>query len=78
MNSYILELFDEFKAQKIKYCHFKSNNNLVPALCGVDDLDLLVSYDNIDQFNEVLASFRFRLATDRVPPAPCMFIIILG
>ena len=74
MNSYILELFDEFKAQKIKYCHFKSNNNLVPALCGVDDLDLLVSYDNIDQFNEVLASFRFRLATDRgVPPAPYVY-----
>ena len=41
MNSFLRSLMSSIK--KISYCHFKSNNKLIEALSGVDDLDLLVS-----------------------------------
>ena len=65
MNPFILSLFNEFNARKIKYCHFKSNNNLVPALNGVDDLDLLLDPSSLDAFSEVVATFGIRMAHDR-------------
>ena len=65
LNEYILDFFNELNILKIRYCHFKSNNNLVPALNGVDDLDLLVSQEDIDAFNQALSKFGFRMAFDR-------------
>ena len=74
MNAFILDLFKNFETENIEYCHFKSNNNLEPALCGVDDLDLLVGSGDFDKFSEVLSKFRFRLATDRgTPPTPYVY-----
>tara|TARA_B110000444_G_C18345933_1_gene369481 strand:- start:269 stop:478 length:210 start_codon:yes stop_codon:yes gene_type:complete len=57
MNQFILSLFNEFNVRNIKYCHFKSNNNLVPAVNGVDDLDLLLDPSSLDAFSEVVAAF---------------------
>ena len=65
MNKYILRFFSELEEHDVKYCHFKSNNNLIPAVNGVDDLDLLIDPDSIDSFNEVLAKFGMRMAHDR-------------
>ena len=65
LNKFILDFFNELNISHVKYCHFKSNNNIVPALNGVDDLDLLIALDDIDEFNSVLAKFRFRMAFDR-------------
>lgn len=65
LNKFILDFFNELNISHVKYCHFKSNNNIVPALNGVDDLDLLIALDDIDEFNSVLAKFRFRIAFDR-------------
>ncbi len=65
MNEFILKIFDEFHKQKISYCHFKSNNKLVDALSGVDDLDLLVSQADRDKFLQVLVTNGFRIASDR-------------
>ncbi|MEP5625730.1 MAG: hypothetical protein ABJP82_24415, partial [Hyphomicrobiales bacterium] len=74
MNEFILALFDDFHTEKIKYCHFKSNNNLEPALNGVDDLDLLVSQADKDRFMSIIAKRGFRLAHDRgEKPTPFVF-----
>ena len=68
MNSFIIDLFKQFKDENVRYCHFKSNNNLEPALSGVDDLDLLVATGDVDKFNEILSRNGFRIAFDRGAP----------
>jgi hypothetical protein len=74
MNAFILKLFDAFHWEGISYCHFKSNNNLRPALAGVDDLDLLVARADATRFIELIAAHGFKLATDRNSvPAPFVF-----
>lgn len=74
MNTFILSLFDAFHAEKISYCHFKSNNNLEAALCGVDDLDLLVAQSDRDSFIEIISSRGFRMVHDRGDkPTPFVF-----
>jgi thymidylate kinase len=65
MNKRILSFFKVLGKKKINYCHFKSNNNLKPALCGVDDLDLLVESDSTDSFMATIQEFGFRSACDR-------------
>lgn len=65
MNSFILSFFDELNKKEVSYCHFKSNNNLIPAVNGVDDLDLLIGSEAVDTFNEVASKFGFRIANDR-------------
>lgn len=65
MNAFILNLFDTFSKRKVEYCHFKSNNNLVPALNGVDDLDVLVAWKDADKFMQIISEKGFRIATDR-------------
>ena len=90
MNKFILSFFDAMSEAGISYCHFKSNNNLEPALNGVDDLDLLISENDVDHFNLMLATFGFRMATDRgdkptllcsiilqlIPKQACLFIFM--
>jgi len=74
MNAFILRLFGTFHDRNITYCHFKSNNNLVPALNGVDDLDLLVAKKDVDAFMQVLAEYGYRLASDRnAVPTPFVY-----
>ena len=74
MNKFILSFFDAMSEAGISYCHFKSNNNLEPALNGVDDLDLLISENDVDHFNLTIATFGFRMATDRGDkPTPFVF-----
>jgi hypothetical protein len=74
MNAFILKLFDAFHSKRISYCHFKSNNNLRPALAGVDDLDLLVGRTDAIRFVELISAHGFKMATDRNSvPAPFVF-----
>ena len=65
MNKFILEFFNELNARNVEYCHFKSNNNLIPAVNGVDDLDLLLAPASLDIFSEIIAKFGIRMAHDR-------------
>jgi thymidylate kinase len=65
MNKRILSFFAALSEKEITYCHFKSNNNLKPALEGIDDLDLLVKWANIDDFMGTVQEFGFRPAFDR-------------
>ncbi len=74
MNSFILKLFAELNSSDVEYCHFKSNNNLIPAVSGVDDLDLLLGSGSVDKFNEIISSFGFRMAHDRgTQPTPYVY-----
>ncbi|MDA7753279.1 hypothetical protein N8907_01165 [bacterium] len=74
MNKFILSLFNELNNREVPYCHFKSNNNLIPAVNGVDDLDLLVGPGAVDAFNEVISRFGFRMAHDRgKEPTPYVY-----
>ena len=73
-NKFIFSLFNEFNARDVKYCHFKSNNNLVPAANGVDDLDLLLDPSSLDTFSEIIAAFGIRMAHDRgTEPTPYVY-----
>ncbi len=74
MNAFIIELFRKIEAAGISYCHFKSNNNLQPALCGVDDLDLLVAQGDTDRFMQLISGNGFRIAMDRdLTPTPFVY-----
>lgn len=46
--------------EQISYCHWKSNNALDRSANGDNDLDLLVSRDDADRFNEILAQLGFK------------------
>ena len=65
MNKFILQMFRKLEEEGVKHCHFKSNNNLEPALNGVDDLDLLISQEHIDKFCSILSNLGFRQTVDR-------------
>ena len=74
MNKFILELFRKLNDRNVEYCHFKSNNNLIPAVNGVDDLDLLLAPASLDIFNEIVAKFGIRMAHDRgKEPTPYVY-----
>jgi thymidylate kinase len=53
-------------ADRIAYCHWKSNESLASALRGAGDLDLLVRRRDSQRFGEVLARLGFKEAR---PPA---------
>lgn len=65
MNKYIQNIFTEISDNGITYCHFKSNNNLIPAAQGVDDLDILVRTGDLNKFIKILNRNGFKLASDR-------------
>jgi len=74
MNKFILEFFRELNDRNVEYCHFKSNNNLIPAVNGVDDLDLLLAPASLDIFSEIIAKFGIRMAHDRgKEPTPYVY-----
>ena len=45
----------------VRYCHWKSNEHLSEALSGKTDLDILVSFDDKEPFEEALAEFPFKM-----------------
>lgn len=58
------DLIDKLDQENIRYCHWKSNYLLDDALDGYDDLDLLVSRDDISKFEIVLLRLNFKEGTD--------------
>lgn len=56
----VRSLFDDFKNQEVKYCHFKSNQHLVPALCGKTDLDVLIQREHYAAAIKTLAVSGFK------------------
>ena len=58
------DLIYELTKENIRYCHWKSNYLLDDALDGYDDLDLLVSRDDISKFEILLLRLGFKEAID--------------
>ncbi|HYW81532.1 MAG TPA: hypothetical protein VE890_18245, partial [Thermoguttaceae bacterium] len=54
-------------AERIGYCHWKSNIDIDRAVSGEEDLDLLISRADLPRFVAILGRLGFRSA--RVPPA---------
>jgi hypothetical protein len=50
----VQELCKLMELEGITYCHWKSNNALDRSASGINDLDLLVSRADTDQFNRIL------------------------
>lgn len=65
MNEHISKLFENLTSHEVKYCHWKSNNNLDKALAGIDDLDILVALGDYGAFSVVVAELGFRLAIEK-------------
>ncbi|MCK4440571.1 MAG: hypothetical protein KAU90_01100, partial [Sulfurovaceae bacterium] len=59
------DLIDELNKENIKYCHWKSNLLLYDALDGYDDLDLLVSRDDIYKFERLISQLGFKEASNK-------------
>jgi thymidylate kinase len=57
-------LVAELDANRINYCHWKSNVRLERSMQGVADLDLLVSRADVQAFTEVLMRLGFRSALE--------------
>lgn len=47
------KVFDSFERLGIIYCHWKSNEHIIPGLDGDTDLDILVDINNKDQVLEI-------------------------
>jgi thymidylate kinase len=58
----IRDLCDELTIHKINYCHWKSNANLKRSCTGENDLDLLVSKEDAQNFSDILAHLGFKQA----------------
>lgn len=57
-----INLIDKLNTNLINYCHWKSNINIDKALCGYDDLDLLVDRKDINKCQMILSELRFKEA----------------
>jgi thymidylate kinase len=60
--SLVHRLCQALEVEKINYCHWKSNDALDRSASGENDLDLLVSRDDIRQFTEILYRLGFKQA----------------
>jgi len=58
----IRRLCQALEAERITYCHWKSNNALDRSASGDNDLDLLVSRADIPPFTEILSQLGFKQA----------------
>jgi thymidylate kinase len=63
----ISRLRDELAAAGVRYCHWKSNEALDRSASGENDLDLLVSREDLGKFREILSRLGFKDA--RAPRA---------
>ena len=57
-------LIENLNQENIKYCHWKSNILLYDALDGYDDLDLLISRDDIYRFETIIYKLGFKEASN--------------
>lgn len=55
-----MDLFSKLNKENISYCHWKSNEHLIPAIKGETDLDLLVSRYDRDKFLNILSEFSYK------------------
>jgi hypothetical protein len=62
----LARLLDEFARQRIRYCHWKSNEHLAAGLAGLTDLDLLVDVADAERVRSVLRDRGLR----KLNPAP--------
>ena len=60
----VRELCQELNRNQIVYCHWKSNAALDRSASGDNDLDLLVSRENIQDFTEILYRLDFKQARE--------------
>ncbi len=58
----IHRLCEALEAERITYCHWKSNNALDRSISGDNDLDLLVSRADIPRFTGILCRLGFKQA----------------
>jgi thymidylate kinase len=61
----VTELCRELDAEKVIYCHWKSNANIALSASGENDLDLLISHSCIQRFTEILFRLGFKQAVDK-------------
>ena len=59
------DLIESLEQDNISYCHWKSNLLLNEALNGYDDLDLLVSRQDIYKFESMLLKLGFKEASNK-------------
>jgi thymidylate kinase len=60
----VARLCSTLAAEKIDYCHWKSNANLDRSANGDNDLDLLVARAHVQKFTEILFRLGFKQAYD--------------
>jgi len=53
-------LFSELEGQRVRYCHWKSNQHLDAALAGRTDIDILVAREDAARFVSIIASLGFK------------------
>lgn len=58
--SKVVQLCEILKAEKIDYCHWKSNAAIERSASGDNDLDLLVSRSDAQRFTEILYRLGFK------------------
>lgn len=58
----VVKLCRILAAQKIDYCHWKSNSFLHRSASGDNDLDLLINRTHVQRFTEILYGLRFKEA----------------
>jgi thymidylate kinase len=56
----IQSLCRTLEVERISYCHWKSNNALDRSASGENDLDLLVSREDVQRFTEILYRLEFK------------------
>lgn len=64
----ISALIERLNEENILYCHWKSNQHVSDAFTGVDDIDMLISKDDILELNIILNELgykRFKLPAKR-------------
>jgi len=58
----VTKLCMELDTARIIYCHWKSNAKLARSASGENDLDLLISRSNVQQFTQILIKLGFKQA----------------
>jgi thymidylate kinase len=60
----VLKLCQGLNAEKIDYCHWKSNEAITRSASGDNDLDLLISRAHAERFTKILFELGFREAQE--------------
>ena len=55
-----LKLFSDMNAENIRYCHWKSNEHLLPGLTGKTDLDILIDPSDADRAVRLMLENNFK------------------